>query len=165
MADEVTNVSNKEQVIVCFHSIDESFEPHEDFVSIHTVAYIKADIVLGVLKDTILRLNLRMSDCRGKCYDGATNRCGSKSGVAIQLTSEEPHATCTFIHFYRHTLHLAVGDTVKKNRILRHTLDTMFEMSRHYGSLLIEIPFLNSCKKKLLLEHQALGLSAKQGGP
>lgn len=128
MADEVTDASNKEQVIVCFRTVDETFEPHEHFVGIHAVECIKADILVGVLKDTMLRMNLRMSDCRGQCYDGAANMCGSKSGVAIQLRSEEPRAT--FIHCYGHALNLAAGETVKKNRVLRDTLDTTFEISK-----------------------------------
>ena len=127
MADEVTDVLNKEQAIVCFHSVDEIFEPLQDFVGIHAVASTKAGIFFGVFKDTMLRLNLRTSDCCGQCYDGAPNICASKSGVAIQLRSEEPHAT--FIHCYSHALNLADGDTVK-NSIFRDTLDTTFEISK-----------------------------------
>ena len=47
MADEVTDSSNKEQVIVCLRSVDENFEPHEDFFGIHAVESIKADILVG----------------------------------------------------------------------------------------------------------------------
>ena len=34
MADEVTDSSNKEQVVICFRSVDEQFEAHEDFVGL-----------------------------------------------------------------------------------------------------------------------------------
>ena len=104
MADEVTDASNIEQVLVCFRRFGERFEPHEYFVFIHAVESIKADIFVAVLKDTMLRMNLCMSDCRGQCYDGAANMSGSKSGVAIQLQSEEPRAT--FIHCYGQALNL-----------------------------------------------------------
>lgn len=53
MADEVTNVSNKEQVVVCFRSVDDQFQPHEDFIGLHSVESIKADTLVKVLKDTI----------------------------------------------------------------------------------------------------------------
>ena len=128
MDDEVTDASNKEQVIICFRSVDENFEPLEDFVGIHAVECIKADILVRVLKDTMLRTNLHISDCHGQCYDGAANMCGSKTGVAIQLRSKEPRAT--FIHCYGNALNLVAGEMVKKNRVLQHTLDTTFEISK-----------------------------------
>ena len=34
MADEVTDSSNKEQVVICFRRVDEQFEAHEDFVGL-----------------------------------------------------------------------------------------------------------------------------------
>ena len=42
MDDEVTDVSNKEQVVVCFRSVDDQFEPYEDFVVLYVVESIKA---------------------------------------------------------------------------------------------------------------------------
>ena len=128
MADEVTDVSNKEQVVICFRSIDENFEAHEDFIGLHTVDSIKADNLVRVLKDAVLRMNLDMKNCRGQCYNGAANMSGAKHGTSTQIQSEEPKAI--FIHCFGHALNLAVADTVKKNRILRDTLDTVFEISR-----------------------------------
>ena len=55
MADEVTDISNKEQVIVCFRSVDDDFNPHENFVGIHSVDSIQADTIVAVLRDTMLR--------------------------------------------------------------------------------------------------------------
>ena len=45
-----------------------------------------------------------------------------------QICSEEPRAT--FIHCYGHALNLVVRDTVKRNHILRDTLDITFEISK-----------------------------------
>ena len=60
-SDEVTDSSNKEQVIVCLRSVDSKFEPHEDFIGLHFVDDITAMTIVRVLKDTILRMNLKMS--------------------------------------------------------------------------------------------------------
>ena len=128
MADEVTDVSSKEQVVVCFRSVDAQFQPHEDFIGLHAVESIRADTLVEVIKDTMLRMELCISDCRGQCYDGAANMSGAKKGTASQICSEEPRAI--FIHCYGHALNLAVGDTVKRNYILRETLDTTFEISK-----------------------------------
>ena len=54
--------------------------------------------------------------------------CGSKKGAATQITSVESRAV--FIHCYGHALNLAIGDTIKSNKILRDTLDTTYEISK-----------------------------------
>ncbi len=128
MADEVTDASNKEQIVVSFRSVDENLEPHENFVGIHNVQSITADVLVATLKDTMLRMNLSISNCRGQCYDGAANMCGARRGVASQVSSDEPRSI--FIHCYGHALNLAAGETIKNNRILRDTLDTTFEISK-----------------------------------
>ena len=86
------------------------------------------DTLVEVIKDTILRIEFCIRDCRGQCCDGAANMSGAKKGTASQICSEEPHAI--FIHCYGHALNLAVGVTVKRNHILRDTLDTTFEISK-----------------------------------
>ena len=37
MADEVTDSSNKEQVVICFRIVDEHFEAHEEFIGLYQV--------------------------------------------------------------------------------------------------------------------------------
>ena len=72
---------------------------------LHKVDSIQADVVVAVLKDTMLRVNLKLSNCQGQCYDGANNMAGSRSGAATQLATEEPRAVYT--HCYGHVLNLA----------------------------------------------------------
>ena len=50
MADEVTDSSNREQVVVCIRWIDEDFEVHKDFVGLYRVESTAADILVTVLK-------------------------------------------------------------------------------------------------------------------
>lgn len=128
MADEVTDCSNKEQVVVCFRRVDHQFEAHEEFIGLYQVDSIKSSSIVEVLKDSILRLNLAMANCRGQCYDGAANMAGIRNGVAAQMCAEEPRAV--YSHCYGHALNLAASDTVKKNKILRDVLDTVFEITK-----------------------------------
>ena len=53
---------------------------------------------------------------------------GSRSGVSKQLSSEEPRAMYT--HCYGHALNLAVGDVMKKSRLMGDTLNTTSEISK-----------------------------------
>ena len=128
MADEVTDASNIEQVAICLRYIDNNFDAHEDFVGMYAVESIKADVLMQVLKDTLLRMNLPVAHCRGQCYDGAANMAGARHGVATQILHEEPRVT--FTHCYGHALNLAAGDTIKKNKALCNTLDITLEISK-----------------------------------
>ena len=85
---EVTDASNKEQVIVCLRWVDSYLEPHEDFIGLHVVDDIATDTIVHVLKDTVLRMNLDMSMCCAQCYDDTSNM--KKAGKEIK--SIEPHA-------------------------------------------------------------------------
>ena len=44
--------------------------------------------ILKVLKDTVLRMNLQLSMCRGQCYDGAANM----KKAAEEIKAIEPKA-------------------------------------------------------------------------
>ena len=70
MADEVTDSSNREQVVVCLRWVVNSLEPQEDFIGLYKVDSTAADIIVKVLKNTLLRFTLIIDRCRGQCYDG-----------------------------------------------------------------------------------------------
>ena len=50
---------------------------------------LEAGMITATIEDILLRLNLRIDNCRGQCYDGASNMSGAKSGVASRLTTLE----------------------------------------------------------------------------
>ena len=111
MADECTDVANKEQFAVCICWVDESLTDHEDVIGVYNVGTIDANTLTAAIHDVLLRMNLRMAQCHGQCYDGASNMAGSKHGVAAQLHAEEPRVLLT--HCYGHALNLAVADALK----------------------------------------------------
>ena len=51
---------------------------------------INSDSLTFSIKDVLLRINLALSNCRGQCYDGASNIIGAENGVAKQLAGIEP---------------------------------------------------------------------------
>ena len=111
MVDETTDMANKEQVVMVFHWVSDELGVHEDFFGLYETHSIEAKALVGVIKDTLLRLNLKLEHCRGQCYDGASSMSGVRNGVAKILTDEEPHAIYT--HCYGHCLNLAIGGTIK----------------------------------------------------
>ena len=128
MADEVTDSSNHEQFVLCFHSVSNSFEVSEDLIGLYIVDGITSATLVSTIKDVLVRFNLSITNCRGQCYDGASNMAGIKSGVATVLQKEEPRAILT--HYYGHSLQLAESDTVKQVKLMQDTLDVTLEISK-----------------------------------
>ncbi len=108
MADECTDVSNHEQFTICIRWVSSCFEVNEYFIGLYQVDTIGAICLEHAIKDTLLRMGVNLSKCRGQCYDGASNMSGSKSGVSTRLQKEEKRAVYT--HCYGHALNLAVGN-------------------------------------------------------
>ena len=85
------------------------------FIGLYSVDNISSNTLHLTIKDVLLRLNLNVTNCRGQCYDGASNMVGIRSGVATMILKEEPRAILT--HCYGHSLQLAVCDTVKQIKV------------------------------------------------
>ena len=126
MIDETTDISNKEQVVVCFRWVDSNLEPHEEFIGLYQVDSTQASALVATIRDVLQRVNVSITKLRGQCYDGASSMSGSRGGVAIQLQREEPRAVYT--HCYGHALNLACSDAVKNGKIMRDALDTSYEL-------------------------------------
>ena len=109
--DETTDVSNKEQVVICFWWVDQSLEAHEEFIGLYSVESTESGMLIAVIHDVLQRLSISVSKLRGQCY-GQASVMSSSQGVATKLQQEEPRAVHT--HCYGHALNLACGDTIKK---------------------------------------------------
>ena len=128
MADECTDCSNKEQFTINIRWVDEHLNEHEEFIGLYQVSTIDAESLVSAIRDVLLCMNAKVADCRGQCYDGASNMSGARKGVAAIITQEESRALYT--HCYGHALNLAVADTVKQSKVCRDALDTAFEITR-----------------------------------
>ena len=72
-------------------------------------------------------MRLSVAQCRGQCYDGASNMVGCRKGVATQLARKEKSAVLA--HCYGHALNLAVGDSMKQSKVCKDALDIAFELA------------------------------------
>ena len=75
----------------------------------------------------MLRTQISLDNCRGQCYDGASNMLRKKSGVAKQILDIHPKAFAT--HCHCHSLSLSVKETTKESKILSDTMDTNGEIA------------------------------------
>ena len=104
------------------------FQRFEDFISLYDVESITANSLVRCLKDCMLQMNIRISNCRAQCYDGASNMSRSKNVVSTQIRAEEHLAI--FSHCFKRALNLAAGDTIKQNKVLRDTVDKIYERAK-----------------------------------
>ena len=72
MADECTDVANKEQFTICIRWINKNIEDHAYFIGLYEVEDITSESLVHAIKDTLLRMNLSVSNCRGQ--DSAMTR-------------------------------------------------------------------------------------------
>ena len=108
LADESADVSNKEQVVVCIRWVDDELCVHDEFIVIKPVERTCAEDIIKVLCETLKDMHLRIDDCRGRCYDGASTMSGAKSGVATRI--KVLNSKTLYTHCYGHVLNLSVKD-------------------------------------------------------
>ena len=126
MADETTDASNEEQVVIVFRYVDNNdFSVEEEFSGLYCISFIESDTLVSILKDTLSRLNLPLSTVRGQCYNAASNMSVIRNGVATQICKEEPRAVYT--HCYGHLLNLAAVDAIKQSKVMKSALATTHE--------------------------------------
>ena len=123
MMDGTTDISNNEQLELCLRWVDDDLQVQEDFLGLHVLDTLTADEICQVIKGVLLRMNLRVENCRGQNYDGASNMSGKNSCVATQLQKLENMALYT--HCYGHALNLACQDPVKRCNIMKDMLETV----------------------------------------
>ena len=90
IVDETTDISHKEQIVVCFQWVDNHLVAHEEFIGLSQIESTQLEMLLAVVHDVLHRLNISISKLRGQCYDGAASMCGSQRGLGTLIQKEEP---------------------------------------------------------------------------
>lgn len=60
MADECTDLSNKEQFTICIRCADEDLQDHEYFLGLYEVASITSDSLVRAIKDTLVCFSFKL---------------------------------------------------------------------------------------------------------
>ena len=72
IAEEATDISNKEQMMVCIGWADEDFSVHENLVELIHVPKTDSNMLTYALKNSLIRICLPISQCHGQAYDKAS---------------------------------------------------------------------------------------------
>ena len=57
MANETTDISNQEQLVLCLRWVDDKFDVHEEFIGLYDITSTSANTVVAAIKDALLRMN------------------------------------------------------------------------------------------------------------
>ncbi|XP_028419289.1 zinc finger MYM-type protein 1-like [Dendronephthya gigantea] len=121
IADETRDLSGAEQFSVSIRWVDSEYNISEDLIGMVEVENTTAEVLTSVIKDTLLRCVLPLSQCRGQAYDGAANMAGCISGVAKRLQEDEPSAL--FVHCLAHNLNLCLQDCGRQCDAVKEALN------------------------------------------
>ena len=127
IADEYTDISNKEQVSICIRWIDpESLSAYEDFLGFYEVRDIKRETIVKAIQDALVRFQLLFSKLRAQTYGGTSNMMGRKSGVATKIKEIQNNAFET--HCHGHSLNLSVKVVTSQCKVLKDTIGIVGEI-------------------------------------
>ena len=76
MADETTDIINKEQFVICICWADNDLNANENFLG---GTRVKCHTLTFILKDIVLRLGLDPDHLPVQCFDGCSIMMGKKS--------------------------------------------------------------------------------------
>jgi hypothetical protein len=129
IADEVTDVSSKEQLSLCIRYV------YNNSISEVFLDFIEMDRITGAalakaILDRLALWNLPLSHLRGQCYDGASNMSGARAGCKSIILNNAPKAL--YVHCAAHKLNLAIVSGCKI-RLFRSTEGTIGEIARFFN--------------------------------
>ena len=108
IADETSDISNKEQVSICIRYCSNSFISGEVFFGFFETCKTDSTTLFNLIKDGLLRLGLDISGLRGQGYDGGSNMAGKVNGVQQKMLNENSKAL--YFHCVGHQLNLVCQD-------------------------------------------------------
>ena len=89
MADETTDISNTEQLVLCLRFVDNQLVSHEEFIGLHSMDDTTSESITRTIEDILLRLSLPLENCLGQCYDRASSMADCNTGVSTNLLAKE----------------------------------------------------------------------------
>ena len=104
IADESTDVTNKEQISICIRFVDKK-EDGKHRIRAEFLTFVHADIRTNAEElttkslETIQSVGLSVNDMRTQGYDGASVMSGHVSGVQTQIRQVNPNAV--YVHFLK----------------------------------------------------------------
>lgn len=151
LADEVADVSNKEQLCICLRYVNQATSTIvESFVGMVELEDLTGKTIAETIKRYLAKIGLDIANCRGQGYDGAANM--SSSNVGVQKIIKDSAPTASYVHCGSHKLNLVIVKACQESCI-RNMMDTVGEISRYFSF---------SAKRQRLLEDHIMELTSSR---
>jgi hypothetical protein len=140
LADESSDVYQKEQLALCLRYVDKKGMVVERFLGVVHVENTTSLTLKSAIESLLMEHSLSLSKVRGQGYDGASNMKGHANGLKKLIMDECPSAY--YVHCFAHQLQLTLVAVAKENP----DCVWFFEQLRFVLNILG-----NSCKKTQML--------------
>lgn len=143
LADEVSDVSNTEQMSIVVRYVDGLLDIREEFLEfVSCKSGTTGEALSENILSTLQKHGLDVGLLRGQGYDGAGAMAGCVSGVAARIQSQFPLALYT--HCFSHKLNLVIVDACKVQSV-RNAMGVISKVA---------LFFENSPKRQAALEEK-----------
>ncbi|XP_010694910.3 uncharacterized protein LOC104907650 [Beta vulgaris subsp. vulgaris] len=113
LADESSDVSQKEQTALCLCYVNKKGKISERFLGIVHIKDTMALTLKNAIEILLMDHSLSLSGVRGQGYDGASNMRGEIDGLKTLIMNENPSAY--YVHCFAHQLQLTLVAVAKDN--------------------------------------------------
>lgn len=110
LCDEATS-SKKEYISLLLRFIDAEKDIREEFLGSIPVIRTSGRELAEKILETLQKLELDISNCRGQGYDGAASMSSSRCGVQAVIT--EHNRKVLYVHCASHCLNLVISHSCK----------------------------------------------------
>lgn len=140
LADESSDVYDKEQLALCLRYVDKKGKVVERFLGVFHVENTASLTLKDAIQSLLMEHSLSLSMIRGQGYDGASNMKGHANGLKKLIMDECPSAY--YVHCFAHQLQLTLVAVAKENPDCDWFFDQLSFLLNLIG---------NSCKKVQML--------------
>ena len=151
IADEVTDLSNKEQLSLALRYVLDG-RVKEVFVDFIFVERITGEVLAQAILQWLATWNIPHSDIRGQCYDGASNMAGARSGCMAIIQQKVPKAV--YFHCASHRLNLAIVSACNISAF-KNVESYIGEIARFFDYSAKRQRLLDTCMEKVVPEAKA----------
>jgi hypothetical protein len=111
LADKVSDISHRQQLVVCLRYVDKLERPCENFLGVVHVRDTTSLSLREAIQDLLVGHQLTLTQIRGQGYDGANNMRGGIIGLKTLFLKDSPSAY--YIHYFAHQLQLVLIGVAK----------------------------------------------------
>lgn len=128
IADEATNIANRNQLNLSIRWMNNDYEVSEDSVGLHCLPNTTSDTLYNIVTDILTQCTLALAICKGLAFDGAANMQEKWNELATKVRNEVPGAVP--VHCLAHCINLCFQDAGHKLPFLQDALDTVREIAK-----------------------------------